>query len=205
VGRERFDAFIHRYTSRFQFQSLTTEGFLDFLKAELPDVFEKVDIHKWVYEPGMPTEWHRPQSRLFDEVGQVLKDYEQGIKPTREQVQDWHRYQLLSFLQGLPRPIPVEDCQYFEDILDLEKRNDVALFSHFYTICVVSGYKAALPRIEDYVGRNGRMILILPIVRAMIENDWSHDSVRPLFERVRGRHHQITVNAMEGLLKKAGL
>jgi len=49
------------------------------------------------------------------------------------------------------------------------------------------------------------MLYVLPIVRAMIEADWSRDKVRPLFERVRGRHHQITVNAMEGTLKKAGL
>ena len=107
---------------RFQFQSLTTEAFLDFLKAELPEVFEKVDVQKWIYEPGLPEEWHRPKSRLYDEVQQVLNDYEQGIKPTKEQVQNWHRYQILSFLQGLPRKIPVEDCQYFDDILELEKR-----------------------------------------------------------------------------------
>ena len=39
VGRERFDPFIQKYMKTFQFQSLTTEQFLDFLKAELPDVF----------------------------------------------------------------------------------------------------------------------------------------------------------------------
>jgi len=53
--------------------------------------------------------------------------------------------------------------------------------------------------------RVGRMLYIRPIVRAMIETDWSRGYVRPLFERVRDRHHQITVNTMEGLLRKAGL
>jgi aminopeptidase N len=91
VGRERFDAFIQTYMDRFQFQSLTTEAFLDFLKAELPEVLEKINVHNWIYESGLPKEWHRPQSRLFDEVQQVLKDYKQGIKPTRERVQGWHR------------------------------------------------------------------------------------------------------------------
>ena len=105
VGRERFDAFIQKYMARFQFQSLTTEAFLDFLKAELPEVFEKVNVHQWIYEPGLPEEWHRPKSHLYDEVQQVLDDYQQGIKPTKEQVQNWHRYQILSFLQGLPRKI----------------------------------------------------------------------------------------------------
>jgi hypothetical protein len=205
VGRERFDDFIQKYMASFQFQSLTTEAFLDFLKAELPEVFEKVNIHKWIYEPGLTEDRHKPKSHLFDEVQQVLNDYEKGNRPTKEQVQNWHRYQILSFLQGLPKKISVEDCKYFDDILDLEKRNDVALFSFFYVICIASGYQEILPRLEQFMGKIGRMLYVLPIVRAMIEADWSRDKVRPLFERVRQRHHQITINAMEGLLKKAGL
>ena len=68
---------------------------------------------------------------------QVLDDYAQGTRPTKEQVQEWHRYQIFSFLQGLPEKIPVEDCQYFEDILELEKRNDagVLLFFLCYLHC----------------------------------------------------------------------
>ena len=205
VGRERFDAFIQKYMRRYQFQSITTETFLDFLKAELPEVFEKVDVHKWVYEPGLPERKNRPQSHLFDEVGKVLSEYEQGKRPTKEQVTGWHRYQILSFLQGLPKKIPVEDCKYFEDILELEKANDGAFFSLFYAICVVSGYEEAMPRIEKFMGTVGRMLYVFPIMRAMIETDWSKGLARPLFERVRDRHHQITIKAMEGMLKKAGL
>jgi leukotriene-A4 hydrolase len=205
VGRARFDEFIQKYMASFQFQSLTTEAFLDFLKAELPGVFEKVDVQKWIYEPALPEEWHRPKSHLYEDIQQVLKDYEQAIKPTKEQAHNWHRYQILSFLQGLPRKISVEDCQYFDDILELEKRNDVAFFSFFYVICIMSSYEAILPRVEEFMQKIGRMLYVLPLVRAMIATDWSRDKVRPLFERVRGRHHQITVNAIEGLLKKAGL
>jgi hypothetical protein len=207
VGREQFDAFIQTYMHSFQFQSLTTEAFLDFLKAELPEVFDKVNVHTWIYKPGMPAAdtWHPPKSRLFDEVQQVLSDYKRGAKPTKEQVQDWHRYQTLSFLQGLPKQIPVEDCQYFDAILELEKKNDVAFLSHFYVVCVNSGYGASLPRIEQFLQKIGRMLYILPIVRAMIETDWSREEIRPLFERVRDRHHEITIAAIEKLLRKAGL
>jgi hypothetical protein len=205
VGRERFDAFIQKYIASFQFQSLTTEAFLDFLKTELPEVFEKVNVHQWIYEPALPQEWHRPKSHLYDEVQKALNDYENGIRPTKAQIQNWHRYQVLSFLQGLPKKISVEDCKYFDDILELEKRNDIAFFSFFYMICIASGYQEILPRVEQFMGKIGRMLYVLPIVRAMIETAWSRDKIRPLFEQVHDRHHQITVNAIEGLLKKAGL
>jgi hypothetical protein len=184
---------------------LTTEAFLDFLKAELPEVFEKVDVQQWIYKPGMPEERHRPKSRLYNEVQQVLDAYQQSIKPTREKVQDWHRYQILSFLQGLPRKLPFEDLQYFEDVLELKKRNDVALFYYFYLIAIASEYQAILPRIEGFIATIGRMLYVLPVVRLMSETDWTRPHIRPLFERVRDRHHQITVRSIEEILKKAGL
>jgi aminopeptidase N len=205
VGRERFDAFIQKYMARFQFQSLATEAFLDFLKAELPQVFEKVNVQQWIYEPGLPEERYRPKSHLYEEVKQALDAYQQGIKPTREQVQNWHRYQILSFLQGLPRKIAVEDCRYFDGVLELEKRNDVALFSYFYITCIASGDQSILPRLERFMETMGRMLYILPVVRAMSAAEWSRPHIRPLFERVRNRHHQITVRAMEETLKRAGL
>ena len=205
VGRERFDPFIHKYMKAFQFQSLTTEQFLDFLKAELPDVFEKVDVQSWIYKPGMPETWHRPHSHLYDEVEQALADLKTGKLPTQDQVKDWHRYQILSFLQGLPRTISIEECKTLEDVLELEKRNDDYFFSYFYAICILSGYREILPRVEAFVGRIGRMLYLLPIVRAMTEAEWSRDQTRRLFESAREHQHPVTAAAVEDFLKKAGL
>lgn len=205
VGRERFDAFIHKYTGTYQFQSLTTEAFLDFLKEELPEVFEQIDVQKWIYEPGLTEKRHRPQSALYDEVQEVLIAYKKGIPPTREQVEDWQRYQILSFLQALPKRIPVEDCKYFEDVLGLESKNDAAHYSYFYATCINSGYQEILPQVEAYLGRNGRMLYVLPIFRAMIASDWAKARARPTLEQIQKRQHAITIHVIAKLLEKAGL
>jgi leukotriene-A4 hydrolase len=205
VGRERFDAFIQKYMKRFQFQSLTTEEFLDFLKTELPEVFEKVNVESWIYKPGMPDSWHKPQSPLYDEVEKALRDIGEGRLPAREQVRDWHRYQMLSFLQGLPTPIPVEACRQLDEVLELEKRNDDHFLSYFYATCIASGYREILPRVEIFLEKIGRMLYIMPIGRALVASDWARDQARPLFERVRERHHPVTVNTVDNFLKKAGL
>jgi hypothetical protein len=205
VGRERFDAFIQTYIKRFQFQSLTTEQFLDFLKAELPEVFEKVDVQTWVYQPGMPEAWHKPQSHLYDEVQNVLDDYKNGKRPTREQVKDWHRYQILSFLQGLPKSMPVEDCKYFRDVLELDRRNDDSFFSYYYAICIRSGYQEILPEVERYIEKIGRLLYLFPILRALTQTDWTRNQARSLLQRTREKHHPVMINTTEGILKKAGL
>ena len=205
VGRGRFGAFVQKYMKSFQFQSLTTEEFLDFLKAELPDVFDKMDVQVWIYEPGMPEQWHKPQSRLFDEVEKALSDFGQGKLPTKKQVQGWHRYQLLLFLQGLPKKTTIETCKQLEGILELEKRNDDGYYSYFYALCIASGYQEVMPRVEKFVEKIGRMIYIRRIYRTMIETDWSRDRARPLLERVREKHHPVTIASMERLLKQANL
>jgi aminopeptidase N len=205
VGRERFDEFIQKYTGTYQFQSLTTEEFLTFLKTELPEVFEKINIQSWVYEPGLPEKRTRPQSELYDEVQEVIAAYKEGTRPTREQVANWHRYQILSFLQALPKQIPVEDCKYFEEILDLESKNDGNLYAFFYATCIISGYQEILPRVEEFIGKIGRILYIAPIFRAMIAADWAKPYARRILEDVSERHHKITVHVINKLLEAAGL
>ena len=205
VGRVRFDAFIQKYMKRFRFQSITTEMFLDFMKVELPGVFEKVNVRQWIYEPGMPEGWHKRQSRLYEAVQALLQAYQQGARPTRGQVENWRGDQVKSFLQGLPASIPADDCPYFEEVLDLKKWNDAAYFSFFYSICIASGYRQILPRVEAYAEKIGRMLYILPVFRTLIQTDWSRGVARPLFERVKPRHHQITANGIERMLARAGL
>ena len=205
IGRERFDAFIQKYTSTYQFQSLTTEAFLSFLKAELPEVFEKINIQSWVYEPGLTDNRRKPQSALYDEVQETLAAYKAGTLPTKEQVADWHRYQILSFLQALPKQIPVDDCKYLEEALGLEAKNDANHYAFFYAICITSGYQGSLPRVEEFISKNGRLLYIKPIFLAMIATDWAKPHARRILESVQERHHQITIHVINKLLETAGL
>lgn len=201
VGRERFDPFIQKYMKNFQFQSLTTEGFLEFLNQHLPDVFDKVNVHDWIYKPGMPESWHKPQSGLFEDVEKALADFAQGKLPAKEQVKDWHRYQILSFLQGLPQQILLEQCKQLEDVFELEKRNDDHFFAYFYAICIQSGYQEVMPRVEKFFEEIGRLLYLFPVARALVATDWSREQAIALFARVRDSQHPVTAAGLDRLVK----
>jgi len=162
-------------------------------------------VRKWIYEPGMPEGWHRPQSRLYNQVQDALNSYEHGTFPTRALVENWNSDQVKSFLQGLPAKILVEDCPRLEETLNLKKWNDAAHYSFFYSISIASGHETILPRVEAYAEKIGRMLYIYPVFRALTQTDWSRAIARPLFERVKSRHHQITAAGLERILSKAGL
>ena len=49
------------------------------------------------------------------------------------------------------------------------------------------------------------MFIIVPVFQAMAQTEWSRPLARPLLEKVRPRHHPITVLAMEQMLTQLGL
>ena len=164
-----------------------------------------MNIQEWIYEPGLTEKRSRPHSALYDQVQETLAAYKAGTQPAREQVAGWHRYQILSFLQSLPKQIPVEDCNYFEDAFDLKNKNDAGHYMYFYKTCITSNHEEILPRVEEFIGKIGRMLYILPLFRAMIATDWARPHARRILEEVRERHHKITVHVVDKLLKDAGL
>lgn len=205
VGRQAFDAFTHRYIADHRFQSITTEAFVAFLRRELPQAARRVDLKSWLYEPGLPADAPDFPTPLMDAVSSVLFDLQEGHPPTKDGVAQWNTTQIYLFLQYLPRHLSLKECRALEDALSL-KTTPIDLFlSQWLEIAILSEYRDVLPVAEDLVGRVGRMLIILPVFRAIVQAEWSRPRARPLFERVRSGHHPITVRAMENLLALQGL
>ncbi|MGE5248736.1 MAG: M1 family metallopeptidase [Bacteroidota bacterium] len=205
AGRETFDVFIHKYISRHSFHSLSTEGFIVFLEQELPAACERVDIHTWLYHPGYPEDAPPVTSGLTEEVAARAGAYERGILPTREDVKDWHYLQTGVFLDMLPRQIPPEHCRYLEEVFDFERVRNATLLMLFYPLCIRSGYREILPEVERFAEEVGNFTVLKPVYRALVQNDWSRELARPLFERVRERYHPITAAMLESVLTEGGV
>jgi len=205
VGRQAFDAFTRKYIAEHRFQTITTEAFIDILRRDLPQIFGQVDVQNWLYAPGFPADAPPFESPLIDEVSNRLFDYQEGRLPRREDVAGWKTAQTYLFLQYLPRVIPVDDCRALESAFALDRTRVPQFLSQFLEIAIRSGYRQALPRAEDLITTVGRMFIIVPVFQAMAQTEWSRPLARPLLEKVRPRHHPITVLAMEQMLTQAGV
>jgi aminopeptidase N len=205
VGRRAFDAFTRRYIAEHRFETITTEAFIQLLRRDLPQVFAQVDVEAWLYGPGFPSDAPPFESRLIDEVSGRLFDYQEGRLPRRDQVGSWQTAQTYLYLQHLPRVIPVEHCRAIEAAFALDQTRVPQFLSQFLEIAIRSGYREVLPRAEALIGTVGRVFIIRPVFQALAETEWSRPSARPLLERVRARHHPISVAQMEQVLASAGL
>jgi leukotriene-A4 hydrolase len=205
VGRERFDAFTKKYIQTFQFQSLTSEGFVEFLEQELPQALEHVDIQAWIYEPGLPEGALDLDSSLHAEALAACDQYLQGEKLSKQQIAKWRSGQVYAFLLALPERIPTEDCAFLDDLFEFEARWNCSLRTMFLALCLRSGYREIMPRVEHFVETFGRGTYLTKIFRNLIAEHWTRPRVRPLFERVRERHHPVVIANLEKMLIKANL
>jgi aminopeptidase N len=205
VGREAFDAFIKKYIDSFQFQSISTAGFIKFLMEQLPQAANKVDLQKWLYRPGFPEDAPSLKSSIYDDLAAKADAFAQGQRLQSQDIKGWKPDQVTLFLRLLPDRIPVDDCRYLEQLFEFHNKTAAATLSAFYSLAVRSGYQNVLPGIEHFIANIGRHFLLSPIFRAMTQSDWARDKARPIFERYRARHHPITVNYLDNLLSESRL
>jgi leukotriene-A4 hydrolase len=205
VGRERFDRFIRKYIETFKFQSLTTDDFLAFLREEIADIDQQIDIRTWVYGAGFPSDAISPKSPLLDDVYARLEAYKGGVRPKRDEVAGWKPQQVEVFIKRLPPVIPTEDCVYFADLFGLGTTRNRNILTEYYVVAIRSGHEPVLIDVEKLTSTVGRMLYLKPLYRAMAETPWSRGHARRLFDQARHSYHPIATAALERILASSGV
>ena len=88
VGRAAFDAFLRAYITEFRFRSITTQDFLTFLKARLPDAAKAVDLKVWIEGEGLPLDAAQPKSARLEELTALATAWSKGSRPPQKALQD---------------------------------------------------------------------------------------------------------------------
>jgi hypothetical protein len=125
--------------------------------------------------------------------------------PAAEDVSQWNRNQVSLFLRSLKQAISVQDCQYLEELFDLQDSRDTGLLTAFFLLAIRSGYVDVMPRVEKFIKSVGSFGSIVPIFRGLAQSEWGKDRARLLFDKNRPYHHPITVKRIEQILSESGL
>jgi leukotriene-A4 hydrolase len=205
TGRDTFNGFIKKYISTFKFKGIGTERFLDFLKENLPGIEDKIDIRKWVYEPGYPEDHPVFQSAMLAEVNSAVDNFAAGILPDKETADKWNAEQKILFLQNIPDTIEIEKCGELYDVFNLAETKNKSILTEFYRIAVLSGYRKVLPEVEALLAEVGRMLYLKPLYRALLEAEWSKPLVREILDKNKAGYHPIAAGGLENILEKAGV
>ncbi len=193
AGRARWDSFLARYLSKFRFQSIATQDFLDLLEAELPGLAAQARVLDWIDQPGLPADAPRPQSPRLRELQRLAAAAEEprGALPPTE---------LLVYLQALPVLTPAQ-CAALDRRFELSSRQSLELRQTFVLAQLRAGAPDAVPAARRVLAETGRMKFLRPLFGELAKRGLP--LAREIYEERRDGYHPIARAAIEAILRGA--
>jgi hypothetical protein len=107
------------------------------------------------------------------------------------------------YLDSLPRPAAAEALSALDARFGLTGRENHEVLVAWLRLGAESGYAAVLPRIEEVLGRVGRMKYLRPLYQALAKNPATRDFAVRCFEKFRAGYHPIAQQVVDGILRAA--
>ena len=197
VGRERFDGFLRAYFDEHAFQSIITDDFLAYLRANLPEAAEAVDLEEWVERPGLPESANRPESDAFEKVDSAAKVWLEGGDAPEA---DWTTQEWLHFLRGLPEDVSTEKLAELDGAFKLTQSRNSEIAHRWLLTAVRRGYGPAQPRVEEFLMTVGRRKFLEPLYKALAETPEGKERARAIYAKARAGYHPISAATVDGIL-----
>lgn len=205
VGRPRFDAYLRSYFDRHAFQPQTSAGFLADIRKNLikgdKALEDKLQLDRWVYQPGLPENAVHVQSATLAAVDAQLAAVKAGGPVSAVQPRGWATQQWLRFLNGLPRQQTPARLKELDDTLNLSGSTNAYVRSAWAELAIANHYDPALPSIRAFVTSVGRGLLIRPIYEGLMkQGEWGEPIAKRLFEEARPTYHPVTAAQIEKIV-----
>jgi len=178
-GRARWDAWIRSYFDRFAFQSITTEEFLECLRAEFPG--EQLD--EWLFEAGVPKS-----------APKVSYDFE------REPRKGWATQEWLHWLRAQEKPAAGQMVKWDSEYGFTASHNS-EISAQWLLMAIQAGYEPASARLEEFLVEVGRRKFVKPLYEALMAAPGGAARAKRIYQKARPGYHPITQMTVDGIVK----
>lgn len=203
VGRERWDRFLRSYFDRFAFQSMTTEGFIDYVKQELvgddQELWERLQVDAWLHGPGLPGNAPRIDAPQLDQIAAAAEAYV-GDADSELDVSGWETPQWLHFLRSLPRPLSENVMRKLDTAFDFSKSGNSEILHEWLLLAVISDYAPAEPVLERFLTDQGRRKFLMPLYEALCRTDTGRERATAIYRVARPLYHSVSAESIDRLL-----
>jgi len=205
VGRERFDLFLKTYFTEHAFQTMTTSGFVEYLKTHLLNEnnswMEQANITAWVYESGLPDGFVPPTAKAFDQVDKLAPALMRGDQMAVTETADWTTHHWLHFIRGIQVPADTTQLGSLEKTFKFSRAN-AEIANRWLVLAVRSDWQAMTPTIEEFLTVVGRRKFLMPLYGAMNEgNAYWKGEARRIYGLARKGYHAVSVNSLDEMLR----
>ena len=206
-GRATFDPFLRGYFDHFAFQSITTDQFVDYLKANLldenPGKVSVEDVNAWLYKPGIPADAPLPVSARFVAEDKAREQFVAGKLTAKNlRAQKWTTQEWQYFLDRLPRKLPLAQMKALDSAYRLTGSRNAEIAFRWYRLAIGSGYRAAYPAMREHMLRIGRRILVVPLYEALAKTASGKAFAQKIYAEAKPGYHPMTRASVDKVLSK---
>ncbi|GGZ70271.1 aminopeptidase [Lysobacter xinjiangensis] len=207
-GRENFDAFLRGYFDHFAFQSIGTQQFAEYAKANLLDKYPgkvtQAEFDAWLYEPGIPSTAPQLSSPRFDAVDAARKAWlDGGALPANTLTSKWSTQEWVHFIEGMPETLPTERLAALDAAYRFTGTSNGEIAQRWYPLAVRSGYTQANEAIGEFLARIGRRKLIMPTYGALVQTPQGLAFAEQVYAKAKPGYHPITSGSVEQVIADA--
>ncbi len=202
VGREKFDQFLKEYFEKNKFEVMTTEGFLDYLKANLltEEQMEKLKVNEWIYEEGIPDNLPEVASDRFAIVDSALTAFtEKEQIPAKETTAEWTTHEWLHFINSLPADISKEQLYELDKVYKFTQTGNSEIAAAWFQPTIRNGYDRVYPRVEEFLINVGRRKFLTPTYKAL-KDSGKEKMALDIYKKARPNYHAVSRETIDELL-----
>jgi hypothetical protein len=203
-GRERFDAYLRGYFSRYAFQSIVTATFVDDLRRHLlasnKNAEEALGVSAWIFEPGLPSNAIEPHSTLLESVAAHARAFATGAPASSLPTAGWSTQEWLYFLGVLPETLSTAQLDDLDGTFGLSGRHNSEVLFAWLRIAIRHRYEAALPAVERFLTAQGRRKFLRPLYEDLMATPWGRPEAQRIYTAARPTYHAVAVNTLDTIV-----
>ncbi|MFL6747836.1 MAG: M1 family metallopeptidase [Sphingomicrobium sp.] len=210
VGRKRFDDWLKGWFDRHQFQPVTTSIFLEDIREHLVKgdraLEDRLQLDRWVAQPGIPDNIAPADPRAFAEVDAAVTAFKGGKLPATAAWQRWTTDERLRFLTRIDRKQPAGRLEALDKAFNLSRSGNNELRFAFLSLAVENRFGPAVPALEEFLTMQGRRKFVRPLITALAEDrQWGRPIAVRVYAKARPSYHPVTMRDLDklGLLSGA--
>ena len=206
VGRDTFDAFLTKYFEENAFRVMTTEAFLEYLRANLYEAegleYPEERIKQWVYEPGLPETAPRPVSDKFVKVEEQLQEWLNGKPATSLNTQSWSPHEWMHFIRSLPDELPDEKVKELDKAFGLTASGNSEVLTAWLVKAIGYQYEESYQKLEEFLVNTGRRKFLMPLYKELMKTSEGKILACSIYAKARPNYHFVSTNSIDELLKQ---
>lgn len=202
VGRPRLDAFLRDYFNHYAFQPMSSDRMLAYMQQKLlrGDEAERINVHAWVYESGIPANIPAVKSEAFAAVDQAVSAWKNGAAASTLSTKSWSTHEWLHFLRALPDTIAAARLADLDRTFGLSRSGNSEILFEWLKLAIHNRYEPAFPALEHYLTSQGRRKLVAPLYAELAKSDWGKAMAIRIYRVARPTYHSVAVNTIDKTL-----